>query len=387
MDQAFPPAGSITRTLLPFALIVFLGYAAVGIPLATLPLQVHDGMGCSTTVVGLAMGLAPAVTLLTRQAAGRLADRRGPKIGVLAGLLTAASSGVAYLAATALPPGPGLAALLAGRVLLGLGDSLFTTAIASWTVSRVGPHHAGRAMSWVGIAMYGALAVGAPLGAALGSFGFGIVSAVVAAGPLLGVPVALALTGLPAVTARRAPLSGVLGAMWPPGLGMVLASGGFGTVAAFLALRYEARGWSGAGLALTGFGTVYILSRLLFAGLPDRVGGIRVAMACLVVEAAGLALIAAAASPAAAFAGTALTGLGYSMVFPALGVEVVRRVPAASRGVALGAFLACFDLGLGAAGPVMGLVASGRGLPAAFAAASGAALLSLALVWFTRVRG
>ncbi len=388
MNQAPPPAGNVTGALLPFALIVFLGYAAVGIPLATLPLQVHGGLGYGTTVVGLVMGLAPAVTLLTRQLAGRLADRRGPKLGVLAGLLTTAASGIAYLATTALPPGLGLAALLAGRMLLGLGDSLFTTAIASWAVSRVGPHHAGRAMSWIGIAMYGALAVGAPLGAVLGSLGgFGAVSVVVAATPLLGIPVALALTGLPAVAARRAALSGVLGAMWPPGFGMVLASGGFGTIAAFLALRYEALGWPGAGMALTGFGTVYILSRLVFAGLPDRVGGIRVAMACLTVEAAGLALIAAAGSPWAAFAGTALTGLGYSMVFPALGVEVVRRVPAASRGVALGAFLACFDLGLGAAGPVMGLVASGYGLPAAFGAASCAALVSLALVWFTRVRG
>ena len=387
MDQAAAP-GSVTRVLLPFALIVFLGYAAVGLPLATLPLRVHDGLGYSTTVVGLVMGLAPAVTLLTRQVAGRLADRRGPKLGVLAGLSTAAVSGIAYLAAAAMPPGPGLLALLAGRVLLGLGDSLFTTAIASWAVSRVGPHHAGRAMSWIGIAMYGALAVEAPFGAALGlRGGFGAGSAAVAAVPLLGVPVALALTGLPAVAARRASLAGVIGAMWPPGLGLVLASGGFGTIAAFLALRYEALGWSGAGLALTGFGTVYILSRLLFAGLPDRVGGIRLAIACLTVEAAGLALVAAAGSPGAAFAGTALTGLGYSMVFPALGVEVVRRVPAASRGVALGAFLACFDLGLGAAGPVMGLVASGHGLPAAFAAASCAALASLALVWFTRVRG
>ncbi len=387
MDQAAAP-GSVTRVLLPFALTVFLGYAAVGLPLATLPLQVHDGLGYSTTVVGLVMGLAPAVTLLTRQTAGRLADRRGPKLGVLAGLLTAAASGIAYLAAAALPPGPGLLALLAGRMLLGLGDSLFTTAIASWAVSRVGPYHAGRAMSWIGIAMYGALAVGAPLGAALGSLGgFGAVSAAVVALPLLGIPVASALRGLPAVAARRASLAGVIGAMWPPGLGLVLASGGFGTIAAFLALRYEALGWSGAGLALTGFGTVYILSRLLFAGLPDRVGGIRMAMVCLTVEAAGLALIAAAGSPGAAFVGTALTGLGYSMVFPALGVEVVRRVPAASRGVALGAFLACFDLGLGAAGPVMGLIASGHGLPAAFGAASCAALASLALIWFTRVRG
>ena len=135
--------------------------------------------------------------------------------------------------------------------------------------------------------------------------------------------------------------------MWPPGLGLVLASGGFGTIAAFLSLRFAAMGWGGAGLALTGFGAVYITSRLLFAGLPDRLGGISVAMMCLCVEACGLVLIGLANAPVLAFLGTALTGLGYSMVFPSLGVEVVRRVPPESRGVALGSLPRLFRPGIG----------------------------------------
>jgi len=36
-----PTPGSLTATLLPFALIVFLGYSAIGVPLARLPVQVH----------------------------------------------------------------------------------------------------------------------------------------------------------------------------------------------------------------------------------------------------------------------------------------------------------------------------------------------------------
>ncbi len=380
-----PAPRSVTRTLLPFTAIMFLGYAAVGLPLSTVPLLVH-GLGFSTTIVGIVIGLAPVATLLTRQAAGQLADRRGPKFGVLIGLITTACSGLFYLLATLLPPGPALVALMAGRVVLGLGDSLFTTACNTWMVTAAGPGHAGRAMSWAGIAMYGALAVGAPLGAVLAPAGFAWVAAAVVVVPLLALPVAVRLVGLAAVPGRRVGFAGVVGRMWPPGLGLVLASGGFGTIAAFLALRYATMGWGGAGLALTGFGAVYILSRLTFAGLPDRLGGIRVAMVCLTVEACGLVLIGVAQSPLLAFLGTCLTGLGYSMVFPSLGVEVVRRVPTESRGVALGAYLACFDLGLGAAGPVMGLVAAGHGLPWAFMAAAVASVLSLALVWTTRVR-
>ncbi len=381
------PASGVTKALLPFTLIVFAGYCAVGLPLAALPLLVHTGLGYGTVVVGIVVGLAPAATLLTRQFAGRLADRRGPRLGVLLGLATAAASGVCYLAAGWLHAGPALAALIAGRLLLGLGDSLFTTAIAAWAVTTVGPQHAGRAMAWIGIAMNSAMAIGAPVGAMLGGLGgFGVIAIAVVAAPLLGLPLALRLTGLPAAAQRPASLGTVVRAIWPPGLGLVLASGGFGTIAAFLSLRYAALGWGGAGLGLSAFGAAYILARLLFAGLPDRIGGVPVATVSLLIEAAGLAVIATAASPLLAAAGAGLTGLGYSLVFPSLAVEAVRRVPAQSRGVALAAFLACFDFGLGASGPLMGVVAGAGGLPMAFIAASGLCIASMLLIRATRLR-
>ena len=228
---------------------------------------------------------------------------------------------------------------------------------------------------------------GAPVGAGLDRLGgFPAVAVAVVVLPLVAIPLALAIPGVAAVPTRRSSMLGVLRAIWPQGLAMVMASGGVGTVTAFVALRYAERGWSGAGFALAAFGGVYIVSRLFLAGLPDRIGGVRVAMVCLVGEALGLALIAAAGSPALALLGTALTGLGYSLVFPALGVEVVRLVSPEHRGVALGAFLACFDLGLGAAGPVMGLVAAGGGLAASFLAAAVACLAAIGLIWTTHVR-
>ena len=381
-------APSLTATLLPFALIVFLGYSAVGIPLSTLPVEVSVTLGFGTTVVGVIIGLSAVTTLLTRQIAGSISDRRGPKLAVLTGLGITALTGLAYLSSLVAPHGGALGALAGGRVLLGLGDSLFTTGVMAWAVTRVGPEHAGKAMAWIGIAMYGALAVGAPLGAALGAVGgFGAVSIATTVMPLLAIPVAILLPALPGAGRQRVSFFGVVRAIWAQGLGMVLASAGFGTIAAFLALTYADRGWSGAGLALTSFGAAYILVRLLFGSLPDRLGGMRVALASLAIEAVGLLIIAAASQPVVALLGTAVTGIGYSMVFPSLGVEAVRRVSAASRGVALGAFLACFDLGLGAAGPVTGLIAGGFGLSAAFVAAAAASVLSMVLVWSARSRG
>jgi predicted MFS family arabinose efflux permease len=78
-----------------------------------------------------------------------------------------------------------------------------------------------------------------------------------------------------------------------------------------------------------------------------------------------------------AVAAAALTGFGFSLAFPAFGVEAIRRVPPQNRGAALGAFAACFDLSLGLGVPLLGMVAALRGYAAAFEAGCVAALLAL----------
>src|SRR5437870_5351043 len=47
--------------------------------------------------------------------------------------------------------------------------------------------------------------------------------------------------------------------------------------------------------------------------------------------------------------GAALTGFGYSLVYPGFGVKAVRRVPPQSRGLAMGAYTVFLDVGLGSA--------------------------------------
>ena len=89
-------------------------------------------------------------------------------------------------------------------------------------------------------------------------------------------------------------------------------------------------------------------------------------LVCSLIEAAGQALIWLAPWSAVALTGAALTGFGYSLVYPGLGVEAVRRAPAQSQGLAMGTYTAFLDVALGFATPALGLIAGVAGLGTVF---------------------
>lgn len=378
MVDAVPARLPLWRTLGPLCAMVFSEFLAMGLPLPVLPLHVHDGLGFGGFMVGLVVGAQSWVTLLTRHAAGTRTDHAGPPSAAAWGLALSATAGVLYALSTLVPPPASLVVLLAGRGVLGLGESLVITSALAWGVALAGRERAGLVMAWVGIAMYGALAAGAPLGALLHArAGFVGLSLATAAAPLFGVGAALVAVPVKPLGGTRMPLLGVARLLWLPGAGLSLNALGFGAIAAFSTLLFEARGWSHAALAMSSFGAAYVLARLLFGGLPDRFGGARVAIASALVAALGQLGLWLASSGAQAVAAAALTGLGFSLAFPAFGVEAIRRVPPQSRGVALGAYAACFDLTMGVGVPALGLVVGAFGYDAAFAVGALTALLSL----------
>jgi MFS family permease len=367
--------------------VVLIAFLVIGLALPVLPLHVHQGLGLGTFVVGLVAGSQFAASLVSRIWSGQFADRRGARRAVVAGLLAAGASGLLYLLSLLFVPAPAMSVtiLLLGRTLLGAAESFIITGALSWGLGRVDPESAGRVIAWVGMAMFAALALGAPVGTALYAWGsFGAIALATTLVPLATLLLVAPLRPAPPQPGARPALIRVAGAVWMPGLGAAFGSVGFGAIIAFSSLLFAERGWSPVWLAFSAFAASLIVARVVGGHLPDRLGGARVALVCALVEAAGLALIWLAHGRVLAVVGAGLAGFGYSLVYPGLGVEAVRRAPPQSRGLAMGAYTACLDLALGVASPALGLIAGGAGLGAVFLASTlvvlGAAAVAMRLL-------
>ena len=219
--------------------------------------------------------------------------------------------------------------------------------------------------------MFAAFAIGAPAGSALrATYGFGAIAAATATAPLVTMLLVAPLPTVAPVHHARFSFAKVFRAVWLPGFGSALGSVGFGAVTTFVALLFANRGWANGWLAYTAYATAFILARIFFSHFADTIGGAKVALVCALVEAVGQALIWLADRPGMALLGAALTGFGFSLVYPGFGVEAVRRVSAQSRGLAMGAYTAFLDLAQGVASPALGLIACGASLNTVFLASA-----------------
>ncbi|WP_426116848.1 MFS transporter [Pseudomonas sp. DSP3-2-2] len=380
MSSAFTPPPSvevssmtITLQIVSIVLYTFIAFLCIGLPIAVLPGYVHDQLGFSAVIAGLTIGSQYLATLLSRPLAGRVCDTIGTKLAIVYGMSGIAISGVLTSVATLLESVPliSLTILIIARLFIGVSQGLIGVGSISWCIGKVGPDHTARAISWNGIASYGAIAIGAPLGYVmtreLGFFSLGIALTAMA---VVALVIIRNKPSIPVIKGERLPFWSVFGRIAPYGVSLTLASIGYGTMTTFITLFYVSRGWEGAAYCLSVFGICFILARLLFIGAINRLGGFTSAIVCMGVETLGLVLLWLSPNTGFALAGAGLTGLGLSLVYPALGVEAIKQVPISSRSAGLSAYAVFFDLALAIAGPVMGAIALGMGYASIFFFAS-----------------
>lgn len=378
-----------TWHIVTFVYFTFICYLSIGLPLAVLPAFVHFQMGYSAMVAGLVISIQFIATLSSRPWAGRISDRRGAKLSVLWGMAACTCSGVLLLAAGLLQAHHhlSLSVLILSRLALGIGESLGSTGSTLWGISAAGQEHTAKVISFNGISTYGAQALGAPLGVVLANlWGIPILGAVIILFGTLSFVLALCKSSVPVHHGEHLPIRHLIGRVTPHGLALALGGTGYATLAAFVTLFYLSRHWSGAALCLTAFGFSFILARLLFIETITRHGGFPVTLVSLAVEAIGFLVVWLAATPWMALAGAALAGFGFSLVFPALGVEAVRRVPLQSRGTALGVFTAFADVSFFLVGPIAGAVIGAFGYRSVFLFALISVLAALGIAVVLAVR-
>lgn len=352
---------TIKRLLTPIVITVLAVYLTIGVSLGVLPKFIKQVLGFDDLTVGVILGIQALATLLTRAYSGKITDTLGSKTGTQRGVMLVLVAGVFYLLAgmaTAIPV-LALCLLALSRIIHGIAESMLVTGALTWGIGLVGQHNSGKVMTWNGIAMYAGIAIGAPFSLWLVQSGTVLAFSTI---PLLSLVSWFSTKGLPVVkvdgTHVKNPFYKVIGKVSIQGLVLAFSSIAFACIASFISLLFAKKDWDGASLGFICFGGSYILTRVFFSAYPDRFGGFRVAIVSIVIEMAGQLCIGFSTTNWVAITGCMLTGTGFSLVFPSLGVLAIKKVPPQMRGTALGAYAAFFDLALGITGPAAGLIAA-----------------------------
>ncbi|WP_336749922.1 MFS transporter [Pantoea vagans] len=344
------------------ASILFLAILSLGLSLAILPLFVAKYLKYSAFYVGLVVAAESVATLASRAYAGRYSDRHGPKKGMILGLTLTVLSGLLTYFVFSLN-NPGIVAyiiIILSRIIMGLGESLIFTCSGTWPIGLVGREHAGKIMSWVGIAMFLGLAIGNYAGTwSYYNAGITLSALLMTCLPALGFVFVLIVRPVTFHPDGNQPtLAFAIKRVWKAGAGFSLANIGYASVTTFLVLYFIDKGWSSfSAFALSLFGIGYVLSRLTLGWKADS-SGLKMTLFSIFIEASGLLMIATSATPYSAMIGSFLTGFGLSMVYPLLALPALKSMPEENIGLALSTYESCFDIGILIAGLVGGTIVS-----------------------------
>ena len=140
----------------PFLLIAGASLAyftAAGLTLPGVPLFVEGPLDGTRTAVGIAVGSFSVTAVLFRPWAGRLGDRRGRRLVMVAGAATVGVSLLGYII-------PSMIGLVAFRLLSGLGEAFFFTGAPRAIADLAPEERRGEAVSFFTLALYLGIGVG-----------------------------------------------------------------------------------------------------------------------------------------------------------------------------------------------------------------------------------
>lgn len=388
-----PGPGRSSAGLGVLAAATFAGVSIELLPIGLLP-QISSDLGTSEAVAGLtvtgyALVVALSATALTA------ATARWPRRALLLTVLLAYAASTAAAAAA-----PGVAVLLAARMVSGLCHGVFWSMIAGYAARLVPPEQVGRATSAVFTGNALAVAVGLPLATASGGrvgwrltfLGAAALTLVVAACARSLLP-PLAGAARPTAADGERPVGSVRGAFAQRGVRTIclvtaLVILGHYTFFTYISTYLQTVGVPSDGLseALLAYGVAGVAGTVLLGRAYDRwpTASVAVVTATLLgalMSSAVLVLLGAASWVTAAALGST-TALGAAAIsLPVALQAMVLRHAGPAPDAASSLFVAAFNLGISTGALLGGLLLATAGVPllpvtGLVIAASGAVLMS-----------
>lgn len=355
-------AHHVTRPLLPLYLITF---------------------GASSTVIGAVMAVFTVTALVMRVPVGLFIDRLGRKPFLLYGVLLFGAGNFGYLWAAS------ILLMIPCRILHGVGWSGCTTSVATIGADIVPQARRGELMGYAGMASSLASALGPVLGFAL-FHRFDYPGVFLGAGFLLATSFA---AGVPVAETRKEKSPPLKSGRWwralavkesiHPAVAVAFLSFGHGGILTFLPIQALKLGMENPGLWFGVYAACILLSRPVAGPLSDRISRRAVILPGLILNLAGIVLLALASSASWLMAAAMIGGFGTGAAQPALMTLAVDQSAAERRGRSLAQFQLFYDLGIGIGSLTLGALLDlvDQDFSVMYLAAAGVALIGLWRHW------
>ena len=358
----------------------FLVFGSFYYLLSTLQYYVLE-LGGSVASVGLIMGIFTLVAVAFRPVVGQLLDSRGRRIMLMVGITLILVSFVIY------PLVHALWWVILIRILHGIGWSVVPVAISTLVADVVPAKRRGEAMGYYSNFMDVAMAVGPFVGVLLlqyGSFTTVCLGAAITLLPALALVCTVRERYQPSTDRPKSPLLSRPALL--PGVVMMTASIGYGSVVSFLPILVLQRGITGHFLGISDYAFYYIvyaltllLTRGIWGRLSDKYGRKAAIIPGMLLLAAGTFLLAITWS----FPLLLLVGVVYAAGFgstqPSILAWTIDRVGHSEMGAAVSTFFIAFDGGLGLGALIMGMVSQYFSYQATFMTTTVITLIGLLL--------
>lgn len=368
------------------SVVTFLGFLDTHLLIPVMSLYAYE-LGAGVGIVGLIIGLYSIANTPANIIFGRLVDRVGYKLPLIAGLVGDAVGMFLY----SLCRWPLHLALV--RIFHGITGGMVGPATMSAVAYHGSENSHGRAMAFYGMSLAAATLVGYGASGLIASrLGYKVVFFVGAG--LLGIGALLSLL-LPG--SRRQDLTRpqkASGEGWQKTAHLLRRRGlivpycaifaqyfTFGGVVTLLPLYMKNLGMEAwhVGMLLAAFAVMFIILQLPMGTLSDRIGRLGLVATGLALGIVALALMPSITAFSWLVAVMAVYGIAYGTIFPTISAMVADQTSPGEHGMATGIFHALLTAGVAIGAPVMGWVSSALGVQLGLVLSASVMVIALAI--------